>query len=271
MHTFYLYLPHHPTCNIIYFGIQCHSGSNLKLFPRLERCVEESEVTGYLPSHLCPVGDAVSNILLHWLLNSRSKFRAHLPVRQFLVLLAFSGRVGKWSLEKTLSWSLQIHIWVLKCATQYSYIIHVFMHFRCSLVAPVMSRRRLSGTEKHIPTHTCEQSSAFSSPDMCLWGWEETGTPGGKLHRGNTREALKRIWIWIWPLLSVTDLEKPEAHVAVTSRPRNEHCGAVRQFIAIHLSHFNFENPQQRWTHVDLFYVNFTICSRPSHCKSFLQ
>lgn len=101
------------------------------------------------------------------------------------------------------------------------------MHFQCSLMATVkpMSWRRLSGTEKHIPTHTCEQSTAFSSPDMCLWGWEETGTPGGNPHRGSSREALKRIWIR--PLLSVADLWKPEAHIAVSSSPPNKHCSAI--------------------------------------------
>lgn len=111
-------------------------GWNLRLVTLLERCIEGSEVTRYLPSHLCPAGDAVC--LTVGSIDSWVPVQSSVHNRLWgssLICLAFRGGVEKWIhiktqvWKKTLLWSLWIYIWVLKkCSpVQWCYsFIHAF-------------------------------------------------------------------------------------------------------------------------------------------------
>lgn len=248
-------------------AIFCHImlqsyGWDLKLVPLLESCGEGSEVTRYLPSHRCPAGDAVYLTVCFtdsWV--SCSKSSTQPPVRPFLDLSGFQGRGEKMnshqktSLEKALLWSLWIYIWVLKMCSPvqlYYSFIHTFSIFTRGHWE-LMSWRRLSRTEKHIPTHTCEQSSAVSSPDVFLRMRGNRSTRRKPAH-GSAREALKRMWIW--PLLSVNELRKPEAHIPVSSpTPINCDCNLLRLLSCISIlflrkTHNNNEHMSifSKWT-----------------------
>lgn len=161
--------------------------------------------------------------LLRRLLGSCSKFSTQPPVRKFLDLSGFQGRGGihiktqVW--KKTLLWSLWIYIWVLKkCSpVQWCYsFIHAFSIFtRGYWEADVLAQTK-QDRETHSHSHLWAIFSLQFTWHVFLrmrGNWSTWRKPA----HGSARKALKRIWIW--PLLSVTDLRKPEARITVSSTP----------------------------------------------------
>lgn len=202
------------------------NGWNLKLVPLLERCVEGSEVTRYLPSHLCPAGDAVC--LTVCFVDSWVPVQSSVHNRLWgssSICPAFRGGVEKWIhiktqvWKKTLLWSLWIYIWVLKkCSpVQWCYsFIHAFSIFtRGYWEADVLAQTK-QDRETHSHSHLWAIFSLQFTWHVFLrmrGNWSTWRKPA----HGSARKALKRIWIW--PLLSVTDLRKPEVRITVSSTP----------------------------------------------------
>lgn len=202
-------------------------GWNLRLVTLLERCIEGSEVTRYLPSHLCPAGDAVC--LTVCFIDSWVPVQSSVHNRLWgssSICLAFRGGVEKWIhiktqvWKKTLLWSLWIYIWVLKKCSPVQWC-YSFIHAFSIVTRSYWEADVLAQTRKDRETHSHSHLWAIFSLQF-TWhvflrmrgNWSTWRKPA----HGRARKALKRIWIR--PLLSVTDLRKPEAHITVSSTPR---------------------------------------------------
>lgn len=123
------------------------------------------------------------------------------------------------SLETRLLWSLWIYIWVLKMCSPiqwYYSFIHAFSIFTHGYWEADVLAQTKQNRETHSHSHLWAIFSLQFTWHVFLrmrGNWSTWRTPA----HGRAREALKRIWIW--PLLSVTDLRKPEAHITVSSTP----------------------------------------------------